>query len=110
MPLTASDLDTMTCNFCKESLRSHCTEKEGAHFFTPCRGHLLSLAPKSWRAQLTEPGLCLYCMQEIESHFRVYAPSATIKLRAIEETVFAPGTVVLRTAAFEDCGHLDTPR
>lgn len=105
MPLTASDLDSLTCNFCCRSLRAHCTEKEGAWFFTPCRGHLLSLSPKTWRSRLTNVGLCLDCSRDIDAHFRVETPSATVKLRSTEETIFAAGEVVIRTAVFVGCGH-----
>ena len=104
MPLTEADLDTGICKHCNRTLREHCTAADGAWYFSPCRWHLLTLAPADWREQINEHGLCLDCSRSAESHFQLWTPQASIQFGSARAEIMAVGVVIARIpSGFTDC-------
>ena len=107
MLYSVADLDSLTCTHCRRSLREHCTAAEGAWYYSPCRFHLMTLAPAAWREQVSESGVCLYCMRLAEDHFTLWTPQVQVSLggsAASPVSIVTSGQIVARVPnSFADC-------
>ena len=117
MSLFPIDSLSIPCPACGESMRSHCTEAEGAWTYHPCLPALRAtgLAPDDWWDQVVGCD-CAHCGMTVASHFVRPPPGIRISVAfSVPQKggwnrerhmgdITPPGMVIVRPpTAFRDC-------